>query len=53
MNNNIEIINKFNSLEIENTELIQELQLYDCCNQSLIKEIDYLKYKLKINNIQI
>ena len=48
---NIEIINKINSLEIENTELIQELQLYDCCSQSLIKEINYLKYKLELNNI--
>ena len=51
MNNNIELFNKINSLVIENKELLQELQLYDCCSNSYIKEIEYLKYKLDMNNI--
>ena len=43
----IKLINKINILKIENNELTQEIQLYDCCSRSLIKEIDYLKYILK------
>ena len=41
-----------NTLEIENKNLLQELQLYDYCSQSLIKEINYLKYKLESYNIE-
>ena len=33
---NIEIYIK--PLEIENKNLIQELQIYDCCDQSFIKQ---------------
>ena len=51
MDINIELFNKINSLVIENKNLIQELQIYDCCSDSFIKEIEYLKYKLDMNNI--
>ena len=47
----IELLNKINMLEIENKKLTQEIQLYDCCSSSLIKEVDFLKYKLELHNI--
>ena len=47
----IELFNKINILEIENKELTQEIQLYECCSRSLIKEVDFLKYKLELHNI--
>ena len=40
-----------NILETKNTELLQELQIYDCCSTSLMKELDYLKNLLYKNNI--
>ena len=47
--NNIELYIK--SLQIKNTELLQELQIYDCCSICLIKELDYLKNLLNSHNI--
>ena len=49
--NSIELIEMINILEKENKNILQELQLYECCNHSFIKELEYLKYKLEINNI--
>ena len=47
----LEILEKIKLLEIENKELLQQIQIYDCCTISVIKEINYLKYKLEQNNI--
>ena len=47
----IELIDKINLIEIENKNLLIEIQLYDCCSQSFLKELAYLKYKLELNNI--
>ena len=49
--NTIELIEKIKYLEAENINILQELQLYECCSHSFIKELNYLKYKLEINNI--
>ena len=49
--NIIELIEKIKLLENTNMELVQEIQLYDCCSQSFLKELVYLKYKLELNNI--
>ena len=49
MNNNIESYIK--TLESKNIYLIQELQIYDCCSNSLIRELEYLKNILHTYNI--
>ena len=52
--NNIESCDKnliIKSLETKNADLLKELQIYDCCGQSLIKELSYLKNILENHNI--